>query len=240
MDLPGAAGTWSTGPAYNTVGSPNLRFDAAGTAYAIRCTSASVGLSTLPSGGTAWSAEATVITFGVSSVSCLDVAVNAQGQVFALGRESTTNSTRLYSNRPGFTALQFGTVPLSSAAKLTVDGTGNVHIVASPTVGIWRAATNTLETDTAPADLFWGATVVNQPDRNDLMTIAYTKSSNRNLVLARRSGPAAWTFEELPSAMALSGISTGYSPEVFGLVYDAANVPNLIYVDRGSWRHVTR
>ena len=235
-----AAGTWSTGPAFNSVGSPNMRFDAAGNAYAIRCTSAQVYLATLPAGATAWSAETSIITFGVSGVSCPDVLLTASGQVFVIGVAGSM--PRLYSNLPGFTPQTLPAYPATSIIRMAADVTGNIHIVSTPSYSVYRPATNTLETETGPTGINWYAPVHVTIDRAGAPAVAFTRDTNRNLVLARRTAPNVWSVEELPSSGSLSAASTftNNQQEVRGLAFDASNTPHLIYSDRGAWRHVSK
>jgi len=234
-----AAGAWATGPARSSAGSTTLRFDAAGVGYAVRCTTAQVYLSTLAVGASAWTAETSIITFGVSGVTCLDSVIAPSGFVYVVG--AANGAPRLYSNAPGFTPVPLSAIANTSSLRMAADASGNLYLVTTPWAYVWRASTGALETETGPADVSWYQPVHLTIDRAGAPAVAFTKSGSRNLVLARRTGPSAWTAEELPSSDAISQApALGSATETRGLVFDASNTPHLLYSDRGAWRHVTK
>jgi hypothetical protein len=224
------SGTWSTGPTLNTTSSYTMRFDAAGNGYAIRCAGASVLQLKLPVGATAWTPE-TIVATVQRDASCLSLEVTPAGYVFVVA--TTAGSSRqLVSNAPGFTTT---VIPPSSSGviRMAGDPSGDLHIMSAPNYVVWRAATNTLETETGPpgSDPRFLVTV----DRVGAPAVAFIR--NDMLVVARRTAPNVWALEELP----VSGPpSNSFIPEVLGLAFDAANIPHLLLKDRAAWRHVTK
>ncbi|MBL8936491.1 MAG: hypothetical protein JNM69_18180 [Archangium sp.] len=223
------AGTWSSGPSIAQTYYGGYRFDAAGNAYMVRCTTSQVYQATLPAGGTAWTPETSIITFGSSGTyqGC-QFEVSPSGKVFVL------YEGKLYSNTPGFTVQ---TVP--NAGRMGMDAQGNLHMINTTGTHVWRASTSTLETDNAPpgVQMTWMAVT---GDRNGQTAATYLNTSG-NVVFARRTGPATWATDTLPGqALTTAPAITNGSTALYGLAFDTANAPHMLFNDRGTWRHVTK
>ncbi|MDP1918150.1 MAG: hypothetical protein Q8L14_18035 [Myxococcales bacterium] len=224
-----AAGVWSTGVATPQTYYGGYRYDAAGNAYMIRCTTYQAYVSTLPAAGTAWTAETSMFTFTATGpyAGCTDVGVTPTGTIYVV------YDGRLYSNAPGFTPQ---VVP--HAARMGVDAQGNLHMVSTTGSHVWRAATNSLETDNAPPGVVITDLLVTG-DRLGQTAAVFTNASG--LVLARRTGTGTWSTEQLPASNVTTAPQiTNGSTTNRGVAFDVSNTPHVLFNDRGAWRHVTK
>ncbi|MDP3235104.1 MAG: hypothetical protein Q8N26_20140 [Myxococcales bacterium] len=224
-----ATGVWSTSVATSQTYYGGYRYDAAGNAFMIRCTTSQAYVSTLPAGGTAWTAETSMFTFTPSGpfAGCTDVGVTPSGTMYVV------YGGRLYSNAPGFTPQA---VP--HAARMGVDAQGNLHMVSTTGSHVWRASTNSLETDNAPPGVVITDLLVTG-DRLGQTAAVFTNASG--LVLARRTGTGTWSTEQLPASnVTTAPLITNGSTTNRGVAFDASNTPHVLFNDRGAWRHVTK
>ena len=103
---------------------------------------------------------------------------------------------------------------------------------------VWRASTNSLETDTAPPGVVINDLLVTG-DRLGQTAAVFTNASG--LVLARRTGAGTWSTEQLPTSNVTTAPQiTNGSTTNRGVAFDENNTPHVLFNDRGAWRHVTK